>query len=420
MKNSRSKTARTQISTSRESKEESQEPKGCDCGTTLQDLPSQLIIEILSRLPMKTLFSCRCVCKLWQSLLLDPHLINLHLSRAPISLLLKTFNEKRKLIEFHLLDLQGKKTDSCESRITIKKKSNLPNIEFDYVNSCNGLLCLCEPGTEDPIYVCNPILGEYITLPKVKKDVSIVGAGFGFSLETKEYKVVRVFQIMGTDPIKREIHDHYEAEIYVLGTGSWRSLGKVPHTINVLMSFNTFVNGALHWHVSEHDTPDFIRAFDFGSEQFRVVPEPSLFFDQWEKEFVDSQAFIDSMHLGVLLGCLSICDFTESDRVEIWVMNEYGIKESWTRNFVIENLPFERWHGADNYDPIMILDSGEILMLFNWSSLITYDPKEEVFKYLSTYGVESWFEAFAHIPSCISLREAAKGENLKVLILNQN
>jgi hypothetical protein len=137
-------------------------------------------------------------------------------------------------------------------------------------------------------------------------------------------------------------------------------------------------------------------------------------------EFTDSQAFIDSMHLGVLLGCLSICDFTDSYCVEIWVMNEYGIKESWTRNFVIENLSFKRWHGADNYDPIMILDSGEILMLFNRCSLITYDPKEEVFKYLSTYGVESWFEAFAHIPCFISLRDVAKGENLKVLILNQN
>jgi F-box interacting protein len=134
--------------------------------------------------------------------------------------------------------------------------------------------------------VCNPILGEYIMLPKVKKDVCIVGAGFGSSLETKEYKVVRVFQMMGTDPIK--IYDHCEAEIYVLDTGLWRSLGKVPYTINALMSFNTFVNGALHWQVSEHDTPDFIRAFDFGSEQFQAVPEPPSFFDQWEKEFTDS------------------------------------------------------------------------------------------------------------------------------------
>jgi len=415
MENSRRKIGRTQISTSKESQEESQEPKGCartsDCGTTLQDLPSQLIMEILSWLPMKTIFSCKCVCKLWQGLLLDPHLINLHLSRAPISLLLRTIQKNRKPRMLHLFDLKGNNIDCRGSRIKLKKKSNLPDAEFGFVNSCNGLLCLCEPGKKDPIYVCNPILGEYITLPKVKKDVKVVGAGFGFSLETKEYKVVQVLRIMGTDPITREIYDHYEAEIYVLGTGSWRSIGKVMYNINAGFYFNTFVNGALHWEVMELNTPDFIRAFDFGSEKFRAVPAPSAFVRS-EKEF------IDYMRFGVLLGCLSIGDSGESDHVDIWVMNEYGIKESWTKNFVITNLVFERHH-LDYYQPIMILDSGEILILLNEGSLLSYDPREEVFNYLSTYGVRSKFQAIAHIPSFISLRDVAKGENLKVLNLNQ-
>jgi F-box interacting protein len=352
---------------------------------------------------MKTLFSCRCVCKLWQSLLLDPHLINLHLSRAPISLLLRTIQKNRKPKMLHLFDLQGNNTDCRESRLKLKKKSNLPNTEFGFVNSCNGLLCLSEPDSKDPIYVCNPILGEYITLPKVKKDVKLAGAGCGFSLETKEYKVVRVLHING-------IYDHYEAEIYVLGTGSWRSIGKVMYTIRSGFYFNNFVNGALHWEVYDRNTPDFIRAFDFGSEKFRVVPAPSAF-GRAEKEC------IDYMHFGVLLGCLSICDYG-AGLVDIWVMNEYGIKESWTKNFVITNL-IER-HNLDKYEPIMILDSGEILMLFNKDSLVSYDPREEVFNYLSTYGVRSKFQAIAFIPSFISLRDVAKAEKLKVLNLNQN
>lgn len=333
-----------------------------------------------------------------------------HLSRAPISLLLRTIQKERKPRMLHLFDLQGNNIECRESRIKLKKKSNLPNTEFGFVNSCNGLLCLCEPGTKDPIYVCNPILGEYITVPKVKKDVKLAGAGFGFSLETKEYKVVRILHIKGTDP--RKICDHYEAEIYVLGTGSWRSIGKVMYTINAGFYFNTFVNGALHWEVSERNTPDFIRAFDFGGEKFRVVPAPSAF-GRAEKEC------IDYMRFGVLLGRLSICDSGDSGVVDIWVMNEYGIKESWTKNFVITNLIFDRHH-LDRYEPIMILDSGEILMLFNGKSLVSYDPREEVFNYLSPYGAGPKFQAIAHIPSFISLRDVAKGENLKVLNLNQN
>lgn len=154
------------------------------------------------------------------------------------------------------------------------------------MNSCNGLLCLCERDTKDPIYVCNPILSEYITLPKVQKGVRIVGAGFGCSLETKQYKVVRVLQIMGTDPVTGEKYDYNESEIYVLGTGSWRSIGHVLDYFPVYIYFNTFVNGALHWDVIGNSTPDFIRAFDFGSEQLRAVPEPSAF-GPLEKQFID-------------------------------------------------------------------------------------------------------------------------------------
>lgn len=122
---------------------------------------------------------------------------------------------------------------------------------------------------------------------------------------------------------------------------------------------------------------------------------------------------------GVLRGCLSISHFGECDHVDIWVMNEYGIKESWTKDFVIENLLFERHH-LDRYVLVTILDSGELLMLFNDDSLVSYDRTEEVFNYLSLYGVGSKFQAIAHIPSFISLRDVAKAENLKVLNHNHS
>ncbi|KAL7250097.1 hypothetical protein ACSBR1_012153 [Camellia fascicularis] len=54
-----------------------------------KELPCQIILEILSRLPFKTLFLCQLVSKHWLSLILDPHFVNLHLSRSPVSLLLK-------------------------------------------------------------------------------------------------------------------------------------------------------------------------------------------------------------------------------------------------------------------------------------------------------------------------------------------
>lgn len=129
MENSRRrKIALTEINAGKESRGKSQEPKGFpptnDVGTTLQDLPSQLIMEIFSSLPMKTIFACRCVCKLWQRLILDPDFIDLHLSKASsISLLLRTIQKRRKPKMLHLFDLRDDKTDCRESRIKLKKKA---------------------------------------------------------------------------------------------------------------------------------------------------------------------------------------------------------------------------------------------------------------------------------------------------------
>ncbi|KAL7218790.1 hypothetical protein ACSBR2_011954 [Camellia fascicularis] len=71
-----------------------------------KELPSQIILEILERLPIKTLFLCQLVSKHWLSLISDPHFVNLHLSRSPVSLLLKPFYCNRGSNQLHLVDLQ--------------------------------------------------------------------------------------------------------------------------------------------------------------------------------------------------------------------------------------------------------------------------------------------------------------------------
>lgn len=153
---------------------------------TIPDLPTHIVFDILSRLPIKTLFNCRRVCKDWLSLISDPRFAELHLSRSQVCLLVTPITERYQTRKLNLVDLRiATYARPRESRIKLVPKINLPKdpkIAFNIVNSCDGFLCLSEPVTDDPIYVCNPILGEYITLPKCSSGKTVSSCAFGLAL----------------------------------------------------------------------------------------------------------------------------------------------------------------------------------------------------------------------------------------------
>ncbi|KAI8012111.1 F-box protein [Camellia lanceoleosa] len=121
------------------------------------------------------------------------------------------------------------------------------------------------------------------------------------------------------------------------------------------------------------------------------------------------------MRVGVLRGCLTICDFaTVKYQGSIWVMKDYGVKESWSKDIVIKGVIYD-WDYSNCYEPIMILRSGQLLILVNGEALVLYDPKTRYHKNVKISGIRkrSDFHGIAHVPSLVSLRDVAKGENLK-------
>ncbi|CAL5391095.1 unnamed protein product [Camellia sinensis] len=81
---------------------------------------------------------------------------------------------------------------------------------------------------------------------------------------------------------------------------------------------------------------------------------------------------------------------------------------------VLEELVIESGIGKSgnwgSYEPIMMLKSGEILMLVNKDVLMLYNPKLGSFKKLNIYGIKSEFYGIAHILSFVSLKDVAKVE----------
>ncbi|KAF7145470.1 hypothetical protein RHSIM_Rhsim04G0044300 [Rhododendron simsii] len=192
-------------------------------------------------------------------------------------------NPEKTELKLNLVDIHISPSPPRNARMELVTKINLPkgSIPTNIIGSCNGLLCLGTRYSDGPIRICNPLLCDLVTLPNCPsgRSISSFSCAFGYSPMIDQYKVVRCFGLGDVYPVTGR--ETYEAEIYTLGEGSWRSIGKIPTRI-CSSSINAFLNGSLHW-VNSYS----IYCFDFGSEQLRSVPKPSEFDARSEENTVD-------------------------------------------------------------------------------------------------------------------------------------
>nr|XP_043630963.1 F-box protein At3g07870-like [Erigeron canadensis] len=377
--------------------------------SSMQDLPEHVTIDILLRLPVKKIIHCKCVCKKWHNIVSDPYFADLHLLRSPKGLMIH-HNSERDNRTGHLKpgilkwveiedepdhhNLQHDPVMSLDLNLaTIFQKTQiLP------VGSVNGLICLWQFGPKvDNTYICNPITREYMILPRqryYRKGYAIIVYGFGVTLKTNEYKVVRTFQgNIPPDPTSGSRPSLLEAEVYTLGMGHWRSLGQVPFWCSGFDGPS--LNGHAHWIVIDRDSPEKLCAFDFDTETFKLFPSPPC-------EYIE-ESYNHYISLGVLKGCLCQADTFDS-QLTIWVMKEYGVKESWHKEVVIKesispDLDWLMW------EPVYVIESlknGTILIVFRRDKLLVYCPHKNVVQ--DTRIFDRYLTGMIYCPSFLKLQ----------------
>jgi len=153
------------------------------------DLPSHLTAHILLQLPIKSLLICKCVCKIWKTMISEPHFAKLQFERAPISLMIRNDDYRPEARMLYLLECEPKNFELAsnnhvklepifklpleDAKLLMEKRdakldlgkndknndrgrqnlivSNIDHAKFKVVNSCNGLLCLCDPSNKYPL-----------------------------------------------------------------------------------------------------------------------------------------------------------------------------------------------------------------------------------------------------------------------------
>ncbi|GFY94390.1 hypothetical protein Acr_09g0008360 [Actinidia rufa] len=389
------------------------------------ELPTYLLYDILSRLPPKTIFFCKCVCKTFLKIFTDPYFAEIHLTKAPngaASIVLQDFSVPSEFRFFYMLDLEETSSSSSSynnhhppfrrpRRSGLSKSLTVRNTKFLFcsgrvtlVGSCNGLLCLRSDLRPLPLYyICNPVLGELVVLPPLSFFVNY--SGFGFCPKTKQYKVICFICFSCTDPMTNVLSTKAVAEICTLGTESWRRIGDAPCPL-LGGSFDSFLNGNLHWLTNSVSASNRICSFDFESEQFRSVPSPTHF----DPVYVHKISWIN---VGVLGGQLCLCYIIGDAEFDVWVMKDYGVESSWTREFVID-IKFYCGLNVDNLNhPIRFLNNGDLLFISDSKSIVSYSPRKGTFKNFKALGTQN-IQAITHIPSFVSLKDMARGKTVKL------
>ncbi|KAK4572187.1 hypothetical protein RGQ29_030563 [Quercus rubra] len=283
---------------------------------TNHDLPEEIVLEILAKLPVKSLLRFRCVCKRWYSSIANPSFISTHLSNnhhnegLVIHLAKNTRIPSSGRLDSQFCTLARDRT--FENHIQVSNSLHFSFLVSVLAGSCNGILCFSDymtPGC-NAVYLWNPSCQVSWTIaePMPPPEVEV------YSLSSDSWKRIE------------------------LGI-SWRP-DVVSRNFNITLTFPV-VSGHLHWMIEmieegdeqEERSTAMILSFDLNSEKFKDLPLPDeegSCFKKGLTSFKEKLALI-KFGSGVQPHSMLSCS--------IWVMREYGVFDSWN-NFVFCRFKF--------------------------------------------------------------------------------
>ncbi|KAK6114753.1 hypothetical protein DH2020_007022 [Rehmannia glutinosa] len=370
------------------------------------NLPSEIIIDILSRLPIKTIRACKCVCKSWLELLETHEFANSHLSKSVPGLVIhqsEMWSELIQIFEFEdEPDIEHHELHyNPVTEIDLNAFINPSHRSIGIEGSANGLLFLREINTQPNVfYICNPITRECLELQSQEKFVysypTIVTYGFGVSKITGQHKVVRIFHECVRHPDTHALLriPKSECHVYTLGTGSWRKFSCNATFEYNCRSIGAFMNGNLHWLVSDLKGCHWISCFDLETEVFSKFSLP----------FQKSGGFLAGLF--VLGDCLCLCDNTSDDEIVIWLMKEYGDEKSWRKEYVISKVPDFAGESYEVVRPMKVFGDGDILMAWQDFHLFYYSSKAKTLAGINMFELRTpgRVDSMLHTSSFVSLK----------------
>ncbi|XP_004305632.1 PREDICTED: F-box/kelch-repeat protein At3g06240-like [Fragaria vesca subsp. vesca] len=285
-----------------------------------EHIPEDVMINVLERLPVKSLMRFICVSKRWRFIISDPQFAKSHykLSCENQTIRRRFYLSNSNRFALDSLDFESPSPLLREVRIPFEQ----PGIKYWSLRcSCNGLVCAVvsvSTSAKYHLYIWNPSTGFLKRLPDpsfcvYSMSVSSGFFGIGYLSATDDYKIIK------------------PGEMLSLRANVWKKIHSPLKDLYIPPEEGIRVNEALHWFYAR--TPS-IAAFDLATEEFRTMPLPAALKHTY-------YAVLDcSVRLQASVGgCLCAFDFVMfGGSIDFWVMREYGVADSWAKLFKF-NVP---------------------------------------------------------------------------------
>ncbi|XP_060171007.1 F-box/kelch-repeat protein At3g23880-like [Lycium barbarum] len=346
----------------------------------MAELPNEITTIILSNLPVKSLLRFKCVSKSWFCLIWCPNLKLSNQGRQGAIVMRST----RAAIQRPSFKFVNQQLTLEEVNYPLWDDDEIYEQSCKILGSCRGLILF---NVNEHIYLWNPatrLCTKVLELDDLRGDY-ITHGGLCFDSSKDAYKIVLIMcsYIPGRQLVK----------IASLVDKQWRKL-KFPYDIHSMRCVIT-LHGRLHYWASDEDDnkdgnnelhesiwgplccPRKLTYFDPISEKFHMFPVPEPKSDQEENVIAG---------LGVLNECLCMTRLQDDKSVEILVMKEYGVKESWASLFFIRNL--EIMPSCEDAVPFSVMETGEIVLIIDGhpKRVVVYNPKNDNMRVILVEG----------------------------------
>ncbi|RHN72433.1 putative F-box domain-containing protein [Medicago truncatula] len=370
-------------------------------GKVSNHIPDDVAFSILSKLPLKSLQRFESVSKPWSLLFQNSYFMKMyrnhiiyrnHSGYDDASLILRhtiavdyVTPLVEPLIRSTFYFISGER---FENRVKLNMSLPFQVLGQDiYILgsiSINGFVCLSNvPDDERKAVLWNPTTEEFIVIPSspveslpYRKFEAFIH-GFGYDRVRDDYKVIRyvVFDSLSFYDVMFRGLSEQEAswkdvpmeplwEIYSLRSNSWKKLDvdtsmvMSPETREETVRF--YMDGMCHWWDKiEKDNDDggtYFVSFDVTNEVCFTTPMPSDIDHTFDIRLVKRQ-------LVMLNGSIGLISYSgETNTLHVSILGEIGVKESWTKLFIVGPLPHVKYpiEAGKNGDIFFIKKDGEL------------------------------------------------------------